>query len=94
MDYLGVFVGAVPSSWCWQKCLAQNSVTQLLILRWAVHLGVGALEGGLEGGAPKPHPLPQKPGPRVQQVCHPLLRPARPAQGELIALEGPQTSGQ
>lgn len=89
MDYPGVFVGAVPSSRCWQKYLAQNgSYTASLSLPWAVHVGVGALEGGARGrGSEAPPSPPRSPDPRVQQV----LPPSAPAcTSELIALEGPQ----
>lgn len=46
MDYLGVLRGGggggMPSSWCWQNCLAHNgSYTASLSWPWAVHVGAG-----------------------------------------------------
>lgn len=73
MDYLGGLVGAVPSLWCWQKCLAQKgSYTASFISAVGGALGGGALEGGARGRGPKPHPSLRSPDPQESRFCHPL----------------------
>lgn len=85
MDYLGVLRGGgrgggMPSSWCWQNCLAHNgSYTASLSWPWAVHVGAGL-------GSPTLSP--QKP--RAQSPAGFATLRSRLHARELILLEAPQ----
>ena len=70
----------MPSSWCWQNCLAHNgSYTASLSWPWAVHVGAGL-------GSPTLSP--QKP--RAQSPAGFATLRSRLHARELILLEAPQ----